>query len=219
MEQSNVQARFNMVEQQVRPWDVLAPRVLEVMGRIPREPFVPDAYRGLAYADTEVPLGSGRTMLPPRLVGRMLQALDPQPGERALVTGVGSGYVIACMAALAGPVAGLDPDPALLEAARIRLDGAGVRASLYQGNPGDGAPAGPYDVIAVTGSVPAEEALAGLRQVLAVGGRMFLVAGEAPLMEALLLSRVGTDGWRREVLLETLLPPLPGVAPRQAFVF
>jgi protein-L-isoaspartate(D-aspartate) O-methyltransferase len=192
MEQSNAQARFNMVEQQVRPWDVLDRRVLEVMSEMPRERFVPDAYRGLAYADIEVPIGEGQAMMPPRLVGRMLQALNPQPGGKALEVGTGTGYFTACLAALTGTVVSLELDAALLEQARTNLETVGVRAELRQGDALAGAPeGGPFDTIAVTGSVPEEDAVNGLLDALADGGRLFVVVGEAPMMEAVLITRVG----------------------------
>jgi protein-L-isoaspartate(D-aspartate) O-methyltransferase len=118
-------ARFNMIQQQIRPWEVLDDRVLEVMGEIRREVFVPDAYRGLAYADIEVPLGEGQVMLAPKVVGRLLQSLKVQLADRVLEVGTGSGYLSACLSRLGADVVSLEADPALAAAAQERLVGAG----------------------------------------------------------------------------------------------
>ncbi len=214
-------ARFNMIEQQVRPWDVLDQRVLDVMGEQPRELFVPDAYRGLAYADIEVPIGQGETMLAPKLVGRLLQALAPRPGEKVLEIGTGSGYVTACLARLGGRVSSVEIHPDLADEARDRLATLDLKRVDVQTADGmaDVVHGVPFDVIAVTGSLPTEEPITMLRQKLATGGRLFAVVGEAPIMEALLITQVGPGAYRREALFETSVPALHNVPLPERFVF
>jgi len=221
MMDSSEQARFNMIEQQIRPWDVLDSRVLKTMTEIPREPFVPDAYIGLAYADIEIPLGGGRLMLFPRVVGRMLQALDIKPEDRVLEVGTGSGYGTACLAALGRKVVSLELDADLIDQARERLQQQGVRnVELRQADALAGpVEVRPFDVIAVTGSLPSEEALENLEAQLADGGRLFVVVGEDPVMEALLITRVGERELRREVLFETSLPALEKAPEPEHFSF
>jgi protein-L-isoaspartate(D-aspartate) O-methyltransferase len=214
-------ARVNMIKQQIRPWEVIDERVLGAMMEVPREPFVPDAYRGLAYADIEVPIGGGQVMMAPPIVARMLQALAVQPGDRILEIGTGSGYVTACLAALGRQVVSLELDEALLDAARANLAGLEVqnvelRAGDALASPVDGAP---FDVIAVTGSLPSAAALPDLQLQLETGGRLFVVVGEAPIMEALLITCIGRQKFRRESLFETLLPALSKVSEPEHFIF
>lgn len=213
-------ARFNMIEQQVRPWDVLNQRVLTVMRELPREAFVPDAYRGLAYADIEIPLGAGSAMLAPKVVGRMLQALDVQPRETVLEIGAGTGYATACLAHLGEQVYSIEIDPDLAEAARVRLDAMGLsQAAVHTADAFAGRiHGGPFDVIAVTGSVPTTEPLAALEQQLSDGGRLFIVVGEQPLMEAMRITRIGND-FRRESLFETSIAPLENAPLPERFAF
>jgi len=210
-----------MIQQQIRPWEVSDERVLGAMMVIPREPFVPDAYRGLAYADIEVPIGSGQVMMAPRIVARMLQALAVQPGDRVLEIGTGSGYVTACLAALGRQVVSLELNEALLAGARANLAQQGVHnVELRLGDaltdPVEGAP---FDVIAITGSLPSTAALPDLQVQLETGGRLFAVVGEAPAMEALLITCIGRQKFRRESLLETVLPALRNVPEPERFVF
>jgi protein-L-isoaspartate(D-aspartate) O-methyltransferase len=156
MPSTTEQARFNMIEQQVRPWAVLDQRVLSVMRALPREAFVPDAYRGLAYADIEIPLPGGSTMLAPKVVGRLLQALEIRDRDRVLEIGSGTGYVTACLAQLGQRVVSLEIDPDLAEGARERLAALGVgqvEVITADALAGD-APGAPFDAIAVTGSMP-----------------------------------------------------------------
>lgn len=213
-------ARFNMIEQQVRTWDVLDERVLAVMRTLPREAFVPDAYRGLAYADIEVPLGERTAMLAPKVVGRLLQALDVQSHETVFELGTGTGYVTACLAHLGEQVFSIEIDPDLAEGARKRLNAMGLSevevhtADAFAGQIGGG----PFDVIAVTGSVPTTEPLAALEQLLVDGGRLFIVVGEPPLMEAMLITRIGND-FRREGLFETCITPLENAPTPERFAF
>ena len=212
------QARFNMVEQQVRPWDVLDQRVLDVIANVPRERFVPDEYRRLAYADTEIPLGDGEHMMPPRVEARMLQALQPHAGERALEIGTGSGYVSALLAALGAHVTSIEIVPALHATAAKALAAEGAdTVSLIVGDGLHGRPEeAPWDVMAVTGSLSTLDP--ALQQQLGIGGRMFVVVGDEPAMEALLITRIGEGEFSRESLFETVVAPLRGATRQQRFV-
>jgi protein-L-isoaspartate(D-aspartate) O-methyltransferase len=210
-----------MIQQQIRPWDVADDRVLETMNEIPREQFVPEAYRGLAYAEIGIPLAHQETMLEPKLVARMLQALKVQPGERVLEIGTGSGYVTACLARLGGRVLSLELHDDLVDEARDRLAQLNVRnAELRTGDglagPLEGAP---FDAIAVTGSLPDEAILEGLKAQLGKGGRLFAIVGEDPVMEAVLVTRVDQTHFHRQDLFETNVPPLANAPEPEHFVF
>jgi protein-L-isoaspartate(D-aspartate) O-methyltransferase len=214
------QARTNMVEQQVRPWDVLDMAVLEVMADLPRERFVPEGREGLAYADTEIPLGQGEFMLHPKVVGRLLQALAPRHSDVALEIGTGSGYVTACLARLAAQVDSVERVDAFRLAARARLDTAGIHnVSLRTATvTPDWAPArSHYDVISVNGAVTEYDPF--LQSRLSLGGRLFVVVGRPPVMEARLVIRIAEDSYRSETLFETSLKPLVGFAYAPEFVF
>lgn len=213
-------ARSNMVEQQVRPWDVLDMRVLEVMAALPREHFVPEGREGLAYADVEIPLGQGEFMLAPKVVGRLLQALAPVHSDRALEVGTGSGYVTACLARLAARVDSVERIDALRLAARSRLDALGVNnAQLRTGTVTRSwsPPGSRYDVISVNGAMHEYDPF--LQPYLSLGGRLFVVVGTPPVMEALLVIRVAEDSYRTEMLFETSMKPLVGFERRPEFVF
>jgi protein-L-isoaspartate(D-aspartate) O-methyltransferase len=214
-------ARFNMIEQQVRPWQVLDSRVLAVMSEIHRELFVPDAYQGLAYADIEIPIGANSSMLAPKMIGRMLQALNIHEQDKVLEIGTGTGYGTACLARIGGRVVSIEIEPELASVAQERLAAMQLRrVEVLTGDalagPVDG---GPFDVIAVTGSVPNEEVLPMLRQQLSTGGRLFAVIGEPPLMQAVLETRLAGGDARREGLFETCIPALQNVPEPQRFVF
>ncbi|QVL47799.1 MAG: protein-L-isoaspartate O-methyltransferase [Thiocapsa sp.] len=214
-------ARFNMIQQQVRPWNVLDDRVLEAMAQIRREAFVPDAYQGLAYADIEIPIGEDSCMLAPKVVGRMLQALDVKPGERVLEIGAGTGYVSACLERLGGRVIGVEIDAGLADEARARLAGLGIesieiRTGDALSEPVEG---GPFDVIAVTGSMPTEAALPLLKGQLAKGGRLFCILGVEPAMEAVLITRIGERDFPRAGLFETSTLALQNAVVADAFEF
>jgi protein-L-isoaspartate(D-aspartate) O-methyltransferase len=215
-------ARFNMIEQQVRPWNVLDERVLRVLSELPREAFVPDAYQALAYADLDIPIGEGTSMLAPKLVGRMLQALAVREGDRVLEIGTGTGYTTACLARLGGRVIGVEIDPDLAEGARERVEALKLRrVEVRTGDalacPVDG---GPFNVIAVTGSVPTDEPVPALAQQLAPGGRLFIIVGEEPVMQARLETRLGHGpDLRRQDLFETSVPALRNVPEPERFVF
>jgi protein-L-isoaspartate(D-aspartate) O-methyltransferase len=216
-------ARFNMIEQQVRPWNVLDERVLRVLSELPREAFVPDAYQALAYADLDIPIGERTCMLAPKVVGRMLQALQVQPKDRVLEVGTGTGYATACLARLGGRVVSVEIDPDLAAGARQRIDALNLhRVEVRSGDAMAGPleDAGPFDVIAVTGSVPTEEPIPMLARQLAPGGRLFIIVGEDPVMEARLETRVGASAdLRRESLFETSVPALKNVPQPERFVF
>ncbi|EXJ15782.1 Protein-L-isoaspartate O-methyltransferase [Imhoffiella purpurea] len=210
-----------MIHQQIRPWGVLDERVLETMAEIPRESFVPDAYRGLAYADIEVPIGIDNCMLAPKVVGRLLQALAVKPGDKTLEIGTGSGYLSACLSRLGARVVSLEIDPVLANAARARLERLEfarieVREADGLAGPVQG---GPFEAIAVTGSMPTDAALGMLRDQLAVGGRLFCVIGEEPAMRAILVTRTSQTGFRQQALFETSLPSLLNVVEPAGFEF
>lgn len=214
-------ARFNMVQQQVRPWGVTDDRVLATLAEIPRESFVPDAYRSLAYADIEIPLRGDRAMLAPKIIARMLQAVDVQPGEKALEIGAGNGYLAACMAQLGARVICMEVDPDLAQDARARIDrvtdgSVEVRIGDGLSEPVDG---GPFDIIAVSGSVPSEAPLAALQDQLTPNGRLFIIVGQPPVMEAMLIARAHGRGFRREILFETCSAALSQAPAPDAFVF
>jgi len=209
-------ARENMVEQQVRPWDVLDVRVLDVLSTLPRDAFVPDAYRALAYADLAVPIGHGETMLKPVVEGRMLQALALQPTDDVLEIGAGSGFVSACLGRLARDVLSLELHADLAESARARLAGltldANVRietadALAYETDRR-------FDAICVSAAVDAIPP--AFTHWLRPGGRLFVVQGRPPAMTAVLL-RNEVNGPRIESLFETVLPYLAGAAPAPVF--
>jgi protein-L-isoaspartate(D-aspartate) O-methyltransferase len=213
------QARFNMVEQQVRTWEVLDQAVLDLMERAPRDAFTPQDYRRLAYADICVPLAHGQVMMPPRVEARALQALRLDAADRVLEIGTGSGYFTYLLAALAGHVVSMEIHEDLLQEARRRLEQHSVfNVTLDQGDGARGRAAGaPYDAIAVTGSVPLLEE--HFQRQLSIGGRLFVAVGEAPAMEARLIRRTGEDQWATESLFETVIPPLIGAPEPPRFVF
>lgn len=212
-------ARFNMVEQQIRPWEVLDPNVLDLMFSVRREEFVPDEYRALAFADIEIPLGHGAAMLPPRMEARMLQALDIKKTDKVLEVGTGSGYMTALLAHAAWHVYSVEIIPELKAQAEERLKAHGIaNVTLEVGDAAAGWPRhAPYDVIVLTGSVPL---LADtFRQNLNLGGRLLAVVGEPPVMEATLVTCVAEGVSRSTGLFETVIPPLRNAPQPQRFVF
>jgi protein-L-isoaspartate(D-aspartate) O-methyltransferase len=206
-------ARQQMIDQQVRTWDVLDPRVLATLGAVPRERFVPEAYRDVAFADAPIPIGHGQFMLAPALEGRMLQALAPVRGERALEIGTGSGFFAACLAHLTGSVDSIEIHADLAAGAARAIGDMGIsRVSVESGDALAREFDAAYEVIAVTGALPAP--VPRLERALVVGGRMFVVIGTAPVMEARRVTRTGVDSWLSEPLFETCIEPLfQAVAP------
>lgn len=213
------QARFNMIEQQIRPWDVLDPQVLDLLFVVKREDFVPAAYRNLAFADMEIPLGSGQAMLAPRVEARLLQELAIKKTDKVLEIGTGSGYMAALLAARAEHVVTVENRPELADLARQNLAKAGV--SNVSVEVGDGAAGwlqgAPYDAIVVSGSVPVLPQ-AMLKQ-LRLGGRLAVIVGEAPVMEAQLITCTADGVFNTVNLFETVVPAIDGLAAKEAFSF
>ena len=211
-------ARHNMIEQQIRPWEVLDQQVLDVIASVPREDFVPERYRNLAFGDIAIPLGHGEFMLKPTVEGRILQALAVQPTDHVLEVGTGSGYLTACLARLAASLVSVDIVADFTEAARQKLKTLGVHnVTLHTGDASRGWGGHRYHAIAVTGSVAT--VADHWRQSLSLGGRLFIVAGQPPVMEALLITRLGEQEWIQESLFDTDLPPLRNAAPVKRFEF
>jgi protein-L-isoaspartate(D-aspartate) O-methyltransferase len=203
-------ARFNMVEQQIRPWEVLDTRVLSLMETLPRDAFVPESYRHLAYADIEIPIGQGQHMMFPRLEAKLLQALTIQPKDKVLEVGTGSGYLTNCLANLAQKVVSIDIHNEFTEQAKVKLEAQGIHNVVLNNADALSGPLeeGPFDAIALTGSLPTSQQAEIFRQQLKVGGRMFVVIGSAPVMECMLISRHAEKIFQEESILETELAPL-----------
>jgi len=213
------QARLNMVEQQVRPWDVLADDVLNVMQDIPRENFVPDQYKNMAYGDYGVPIGNNQEMLKPVLVGRLLQALEIKPDEIVLEVGTGTGYLTACLSRLASYVYSVDINPDFQPQAQRNLTSLEIdNVTLATGDACNGWPERTlYDVIVVTGSTP--EVPENYKQALEVGGRLFIITGQSPAMHAKVITRVADNDWSEENILETDVAPLDNSGKEPEFIF
>ncbi|MGH8298447.1 MAG: protein-L-isoaspartate O-methyltransferase family protein [Steroidobacteraceae bacterium] len=213
-----VQAREQMIEQQVRAWDVLDARVLETLRRVPREGFVSPQHRFLAFADVEIPLPCGQHMLRPSVLGRLLQTLAFRGNERVLEIGTGSGFVTACLRAAGASVRSLEIFPELAELARSNIAALGLRdVEIVTQDATQIDSETRYDAIAITASLPVPDER--FQRQLAVGGRLFVVVGEAPVMEARLIRRISEDAWGTESLFETVIDPLIHATRPQAFVF
>ena len=208
-----------MIEQQIRPWEVLDQRVLELLTEVPREVFVPVEFRQLAFADMCIPLGAGEFMMAPKVEARMLQALAIEPKDCILEIGTGSAYVTALLATLGSQVMTLELNPEFTERAEILLGRRGitnVKLAVRNGFETHDS-GGSYDVIAVTGSVPI--LTQHFQQQLTLEGRLFIVVGQSPIMDARLITRVGPSEWTSESLFETDLPQLHGAPQLHRFVF
>lgn len=212
-------ARFNMIEQQIRPAEVLDPRVLKVIANTPREDFVPEAWRKLAFVDTRIPLGDGQEMLTPIQEARILQALQVRPDDRILEIGTGSGYMTALLARLGGHVTSIDINQKFVSEAQTRLTNAGIsNVTLEVGDAAAGWEQGaPWDVIVITGSLPLLPET--FRHCLNVGGRLCAVIGDPPVMECMLITRTADDEWQESAIYETEVAPLINAPQPQRFVF
>jgi len=213
------QARFNMIEQQIRPWDVLDDQILGTLSSTPRENFVPERYRALAFSDISVPLSHDQAMMPPKLEGKLLQSLSIRSTDRILEIGTGSGYLTACLANLGGSVHSVDLYDDFIEQARTRLEQHSIKTVTFE--QGDAAAGwksdNGFDVIAVTGSLPVLHH--GYHTLLNRGGRLFVIAGKPPIMQALLITRVGDQEWNQESLFETSIPALLNAPEPEEFKF
>lgn len=217
------QARFNMIEQQIRPWEVLDPDVLGLLSVVKREDFVPAEYRALAFADLELPIGkdrnAGQTMLSPKIEARLLQEAGIKSTDTVLEVGTGTGYMAALLASQAETVYSVEIDPALAEQARSALQRSGIaNVTVEVGDAASGwAAHAPYDAIVISGSLPSlpDELLRQLK----VGGRLVAIVGEQPVMEAKLLIRTGEDAFNAIDLFETAAAPLTHAVRRERFVF
>ncbi|OGA46534.1 MAG: protein-L-isoaspartate O-methyltransferase [Betaproteobacteria bacterium RIFCSPLOWO2_12_FULL_62_13] len=212
-------ARFNMVEQQIRPWEVLDQRVLDLLFRVRREEYVPEPYRALAFADMEIPLGHGEKMLQPKLEARMLQELGLKDPDQILEVGTGSGYMTALLASLGGHVYSVEiiAEFSVSAAARLKAHNVG-NVTLEIGDAARGWDKhAPYDAIVLTGSVPVlPEAF---QMSLKLGGRLIAVVGEPPVMEARLITCVSTGAYNSIDLFETCIAPLKNAVQPERFVF
>src|SRR5882672_11171703 len=211
-------ARTQMVAQQVRAWDVLDERVLAALQSVRREEYVPEAFRELAFADTPIPLGHGQAMLAPKVDGRILQALELRPTDEVLEVGTGSGYLTACLAALAGPVRSLEIYPDLAAQATRNLRSGGVTsASVETLDALRVEEVGRYDAVIVSGSLPIYDSR--FERALRAGGRLFVIVGSSPVMEALLIRRDAGATASRTALFETDIAPLVNAPQPPRFVF
>jgi protein-L-isoaspartate(D-aspartate) O-methyltransferase len=208
-------ARYNMIEQQIRPWEILDQRILDLISDVPREDFVPKAYRNLAFVDTNTPLAHEQTMMSPKLEGRLLQALNLTQKETVLEIGTGSGYLTALLAKLAKHVDSVDIVDEFVKEAATKLN-AFQNISLNTGDAINGWNSDTrYDVIVLTGSVPLLNP--HFQAQLKDGGRLFAIVGEEPVMQAHLISRFADDFYT-DILFETSLPPLLGAVEPDHFM-
>ena len=213
------QARTNMVEQQIRTWEVLDQDVLDLLYVVPREEFVPAKHRALAFSDLEIPLGEGQRMWQPKMEARILQELNARRTERVLEVGTGSGYFTALLSHRAAHVVSVEISPTLAAFGRANLERHGAdNVTLEIGDAARGWPASaPYEVIVLTGSTPLLPN--SLLEQLAPGGRLFAVVGEAPAMSARLVMSTGPGGWRSVDLFETVIAPLVNAERPSRFRF
>jgi protein-L-isoaspartate(D-aspartate) O-methyltransferase len=216
-------ARFNMIEQQIRPWEVLDGQVLSLLSVVKRENFVPLAHKALAFADMEIPLQSsgakGQCMLAPKVEARLLQDANIQATDKVLEIGTGSGYMAALLAQQATSVLSLEIDATLAQSARTNLQNAGIaNVEVRQADGSQGAPAdGPFDVIVLSGSVP--EVPQHLLNQLKMGGRLLAIVGEDPVMRASVITRNGEQQWQTSEPWDTMAPRLQGFPEHNRFSF
>jgi protein-L-isoaspartate(D-aspartate) O-methyltransferase len=211
-------ARRQMIDQQVRTWDVLDDRVLDVFARVSRDRYVPESFRDVAFADAAIPLGHGQGMLPPKVDGRILQALAVNRGEDVLDVGTGSGFLAACLAALGGSVRSLEIFEDLAASARLTLRADSVTGvSVEVADASRLEETDRYDAIAVTASLPVYDAR--FERALKLGGRLFVITGQRPVMEARLVTRIAENEWRSEALFETVVEPMINASQPPTFHF
>jgi protein-L-isoaspartate(D-aspartate) O-methyltransferase len=214
----NELAREQMIEQQVRAWDVLDERVLAILRIVPRERFVSPEHRFLAFADVEIPLAHAQHMLRPSVAGRLLQALDLDGSERVLEVGAGSGFVTACLAASCTAVRSVEIFADLAAFAQANLAALNVdNAQVVNEDALRLATDTRYDAIALTGSLPVYDER--WQRQLEIGGRLFVIVGEAPIMEARLVRRLSEKAWTSESLFETVIDPLRNARRLEEFSF
>lgn len=213
------QARYNMIEQQIRPWDVADAAVLGLLSKVKREEFVPASYKGMAFADMAIPLASGQSMLPPRVQARLLQDAAVQPSDKVLEIGAGSGFMTALLANQAQRVISLEMDAELADCARANLQNAGVRnAEIRQADGSGGAPNdGPFDVILLGGSV-AEVPHTLLAQ-LKIGGRLVGIVGDEPIMHACVITRTSENNFKTDEKWDDNAPRLQNFPQPSGFKF
>ena len=216
-------ARFNMIEQQIRPWEVLDGQVLSLLSIVKRENFVPLAHKALAFADMEIPLQSsgskGQCMLAPKVEARLLQDADIKATDKVLEVGTGSGYMAALLAHQAASVLSFEIDPALAQMARTHLQNEGIaNVEVRQADGSHGAPAdGPFDVIVLSGSVP--DVPQHLLKQLKLGGRLLAIVGEEPVMRASVITRNDEQQWQTSEPWDTMAPRLQGFPEHNRFSF
>lgn len=213
------QARFNMIEQQVRPWEVLDGSVLHLLSAVRREDFVPKAYQGLAFMDMEIPLGGNRSLLPPRVEARLVQDLQLSKRDTVLQIGAATGFVTALLAHKAQRVIAMESDAGMASQARANLRQAGVNnAEVVEGSGASGLAAqAPYDAILLMGSVA--DVPSALLDQLRDGGRLLAIVGQDPMMRATLYTKAAPGQWHREERFDTVAPRLPGFAEPNQFQF
>lgn len=213
------QARFNMVEQQIRPWNVLNPKVLEAISAVPREHFVPERYRQLSFVDMNIPIGDNQVMMQPKVEARMLQALEPDSSHTVLEIGAGTGYMAALLAHCSRFVETVEIRTGFVDRATDSLRENGIsNVEVIKGDGGFGWQSShQFDCIFLSGSVI--ELPDSYRELLNVGGRMVAIIGEEPVMKAVLIDRTGPDAWKTTYLFETVLPALNNIEQPSRFVF
>ena len=213
------QARFNMIEQQIRPWEVLDPRVLELLPTVPREEFVPVEHRALAFIDIHIPLGHGQVMMQPKQEARLLQEIAITSKDRVLEIGTGSGYMTALLASLAREVDTVEMFADFLTSANKKLADHGLHnINYFEGDAANGWQSDrPYDAIMLTGSVPilSDNFVRSLNP----GGRMVAIVGQNPIMEAVLIEKMSDGSTRQTSLFDTSLPPLINAQTPSSFIF
>ena len=212
-------ARFNMIEQQIRPWNVLDKDILDLVASVPRELFVPEAYQARAFGDCRIPLAHQQTMLAPKEDAKILQALKVKPTDKVLEVGTGSGYLTALLAKQTETLYSVDIIPEFVNTAQSRLEELEITtAHLEVADAASGwEHHGPYDVIVITGSLPSLPD--SFRHSLKDGGRLFAFLGDAPAMSAALITRLNEHEWHQESLYETVVERLINAAQENAFVF